>query len=521
MNPNKAKMCVAGAVMALVMMTACSKKVDTPAVGTGGEPVETVAMVSSSGRSSHFEAVNRQLELGGTLYGYMDVDGDLLKLAANLQEVVQEIARKQPEVPEIQSLATQDFVELAGILGLADIKAIGMSSVQESDGFFRNRAYLHTGPERRGLLAGLGGRPGAFQYVNLAPANASFYSEAEMDMAAVYRTVREIIARVGGEPVDQNVEAVLKRAGEAVALSLIDLINGLKGHVVMVGRIDEEKTWQVPQLTLPAVSLLLRVDGIAPEVEKALTNSRAFKRTDEGGLRVYALAQRSPIPDLQPVLVAEGRTLYLATNRAFFEECRSGQNTLAANEDFKQALARVGDTGNGLSYVSPRLTGQLRLIETLNPQLPEEPRRVLALVLAHMPETEQALISTRTNLPEGILVKSHLNRSLKQDVLMVAAYNPVTVGLMAAMAIPAFQKVRASSQQKAVLNNLRQFAAAGDQFCLEHGAERATYGDLVGPGRYIRSLNPVAGESYTELVYEMGEPLAVTLGDGRVIRYGQ
>jgi len=35
----------------------------------------------------------------------------------------------------------------------------------------------------------------------------------------------------------------------------------------------------------------------------------------------------------------------------------------------------------------------------------------------------------------------------------------VIIGLLAAMAIPAFQKVRQSSQDKAVLNNARQLSA--------------------------------------------------------------
>jgi len=40
----------------------------------------------------------------------------------------------------------------------------------------------------------------------------------------------------------------------------------------------------------------------------------------------------------------------------------------------------------------------------------------------------------------------------------------VIIGLLAAMAIPAFQKVRQSSQDKAVLNNARQLSAASDQY---------------------------------------------------------
>ena len=37
----------------------------------------------------------------------------------------------------------------------------------------------------------------------------------------------------------------------------------------------------------------------------------------------------------------------------------------------------------------------------------------------------------------------------------------VIIGLLAAMAVPAFQKVRQNSQEKAITNNLRQVAHAG------------------------------------------------------------
>jgi len=87
------------------------------------------------------------------------------------------------------------------------------------------------------------------------------------------------------------------------------------------------------------------------------------------------------------------------------------------------------------------------------------------------------------------------------------------------MAIPAFQKVRKASQEKAVLNNLRQLAAAGDQFCLEHGVPAATYSDLVGPDHYIKVLNPVAGEDYRTLRYRPGQILRVRMPDGRRVEY--
>jgi|ERR1700722_13571815 type IV pilus assembly protein PilA len=72
----------------------------------------------------------------------------------------------------------------------------------------------------------------------------------------------------------------------------------------------------------------------------------------------------------------------------------------------------------------------------------------------------------------------------------------VIIGLLAAMAIPAFQKVRTNSQDKAVLNNARQLSAGADQYYLENGVSTVTLSDLIGPTTYVKALNSVANEVY-------------------------
>ena len=78
----------------------------------------------------------------------------------------------------------------------------------------------------------------------------------------------------------------------------------------------------------------------------------------------------------------------------------------------------------------------------------------------------------------------------------------VIIGLLAAMAIPAFSKVRQQSRQKAVTNNLRQIAAAGQQYMLDKGVTQAAYTDLVGTGtdNYLHNVSPVSAEDYTALI---------------------
>ena len=89
-----------------------------------------------------------------------------------------------------------------------------------------------------------------------------------------------------------------------------------------------------------------------------------------------------------------------------------------------------------------------------------------------------------------------INSSSKGFTLVEIMIVVVIIGLLAAMAIPAFQKVRTSSQDKAVLNNARQLSAAADQYFLENGVSSVTQGSLVGSTNYVKALNLVANETY-------------------------
>lgn len=101
----------------------------------------------------------------------------------------------------------------------------------------------------------------------------------------------------------------------------------------------------------------------------------------------------------------------------------------------------------------------------------------------------------------------------------------VIIGLLAALAIPAFSRVRRESQNRAITNNLRQISYAAHQYFMETGAPSVVLTDLVGdtPDKQIRVLLPAASEDYNTLfplLYDF-TTLTITKSDGTVITYSR
>ncbi len=116
-------------------------------------------------------------------------------------------------------------------------------------------------------------------------------------------------------------------------------------------------------------------------------------------------------------------------------------------------------------------------------------------------------------------MKNPVRRSNTGFTLVEIMIVVVIIGLLAAMAIPAFQKVRQSSQDKTILNNARQLAAAADQYYLENGVSTVPQTSLVGATNYVKVLNLVANETYPDN-YTQGTTITIAgVAGARTVTY--
>jgi type IV pilus assembly protein PilA len=101
----------------------------------------------------------------------------------------------------------------------------------------------------------------------------------------------------------------------------------------------------------------------------------------------------------------------------------------------------------------------------------------------------------------------------------------VIIGLLAAMAVPAFKRARGQAQETAIKNNMRQIWGAAQQCMMNEGAAKVNIADIVGymvkgdtaiKGNnqgYTSVIKPVLDEDYGKIKCEI-EPAATITADG-------
>jgi len=95
----------------------------------------------------------------------------------------------------------------------------------------------------------------------------------------------------------------------------------------------------------------------------------------------------------------------------------------------------------------------------------------------------------------------------------------VLIGLLAALAIPTIHKARVASQDKTVINNLRQFVAAAGQYMLNEGASQLSATDIIGGGKFINVIEQVADEDYGVIVFGTDTTRITVSVNGRTVHY--
>lgn len=479
-------------------------------------PTSSVPLQPSVGQpSAHLPAVLSHLDFGGEVFGYYDVDGELEGGVEGISRFYEAIRSASAESgQQLPAISTATFTETFRILGLFDTKAIGQSSVRMANGRYLNKSFLLTPKGRTGLLRMVGGEAHDFESLAMAPADAQIVVEVELDGAALLETVKALALNLGGRAVLDQIEAALKQpvAPAPGAPTAGQIFAALKTRVILIVAANPSQTFKPdgtkgPELPVPHAILL--VEGLAPLLHPVIkaensghTDGNITITETESRYTIESKAPSKNIP-ITPTLDLDlkGGQLRIATSKAFLESCLSKKGGFTANVVYQNISANLPKSGNSL--VCMNLTILPILFDTITAEAKKDPNAGTAVeglgyARNFVSQFSQPSLTTLSNLPDGILVTSNSPCSHKNQLM--GAGSVVTTGFLAAMAIPAFNRVRKQSRQTTLVQDGRMLGTSAQQFFLTSGRETVSFDYDPATGRIKGELTPwitTIGKGYT------------------------
>lgn len=277
------------------------------------------------------------------------------------------------------------------------------------------------------------------------PEDADFIWEQQLDA----RVLVDIVRALGELGVGMSPGDLDRALGERVLdldMTLGAVVERLNTTAGLVLAVDESRSLRIPgeRFWFPYTDFLFRIDGLsdlADAIAKraALDPFIASERTEE--LLIIRPAIRLPPPwnAYEPSVVKEIATgrLYIVSSPAFLERCLSTAESVTQNEDFMRAFEQLPATGNGLTYLSPRMTRQMhalldRVIETNGSSI------TTSIVRFFLPDVGYPVGWVAKNTEQGLLITSNSPSSHKSTLLTLgyAALLPALAVVGASMLEP-------------------------------------------------------------------------------------
>ena len=458
--------------------------------------------------AASFDEAAEHLHLEGPFVAFLDFEGDGAAIGAELNTLYTDLQKANPAIPPVQL----DFAQLIDQLGFGSVRGMGFSSKPLGEGRHLNRSITLLGDEPSGIFGVL--PKGAehrtpFTAARLAPADATGAFTMTVDLRPLRDMVSGIAAQIMGGAGEGFVRQTLARPVPDTEVTFGELVEALSGKIDAYWKQDVTFDGRAPLRFHARIggagSLLVRLRPLENRYPVTFT-------ADDGGLTAEI---RNPA-GTSVFLIAPKNTdaLHITSHPDWRAE--NGDKTLAETGLFQSVAGDLREEALWFSFT--RGTDLDAIMEGVR-QIPGAApyaglaRKAVDLLIGDFLKPSAGVGYVRDGVAFSDYYAGH---STKQTVMAIPTL--IGGGLGAAMAVPAFQKVRETSQEKAVTNNLRQLAAAADQYFLEEGKTEVKATQLIGPDKYIGSLEPVAGESYEDLVIttEMSE-ISVTLADGRTI----
>jgi len=427
---------------------------------------------------------------------------------------------------DIPPQALDFFDALPHKLGLDEVRATGASTVRRPDGGYLSKNVIQPIPDAEGLIWKLAGNTvNIGDEIRKLPATTAAMMRWSINAPSLYEASKEAASAFpqASEEFQKAEDEILK-----TGFPFHELLSSLKEGVTLAVSLNPDQQWVIPfplNMSLPEVGLVAAIEDPSGKLGPYLTTQLKthsplpVQDTEIDGTPVASLPLPVPVSTAVALQLAsvDGRLL-VATNTSLMTELlarREGTQDaplLAELEGMPDLWASNGWVSDG--QLAALLQKGTRTAISLSADGTAETEAIQGMsdLYLHSIYSLPHVALSRTENGMWITLMRHDRPMLTQQSGSTVVAVPMVTGLLAAMALPGFQKARTTARENACVNNLRQLEAAKMQWAIETGA---TAGDPVteeNAQEYLHALPTCpAGGSY--ILGPVGEdPVCTTPG---------
>ena len=441
-------------------------------------------------QSANFEKVAQYLDLGGPVYGFLDVDGDVSRIAGQVREMLTlfkgETSEKSGMPPWLSNL---DLEAVLDLLGVGNIQAIGLSSYKEGE-VFRNKSFVLMEDGLQGLFRVMGGEPHLFGTWQMAPSGTDIVLEQDLNLKAFHDVALSFMERSMGPPGVQIFEAMIQQKPEGMDFTWKELITQLDTRVIAIVRLDPEDTLVVPlpaspspidfdepfpgeedfdhdlqkdptdaqpnthppaspgpdevvdapnllTVTIPLVDFYISLENLGwlvDKLAKEFENVQEIEPFSVNGWRGFGFAGQMPpgAKGYKPYLLHEEATgrLVLVSRPNFMTACLSNSGGIRKDLNFQKAVEGLPNSGNSFTYFSPDIVDAVGGIIIELAEGEEDAQKALPMALGMLGHLKKPQAAVYRSQDDGFLISANQVFSHKGNFFMAMLPNPVVLGAM-------------------------------------------------------------------------------------------
>lgn len=437
-------------------------------------------------RQTSFEEVTRQLDPGGSVYGYLATDQWLAGLSTNVAQIKEFLlnlpeasGKERADIARVMDLVSQGIAKS----GLEHLTGMGISGVQITPELHRTKMILH---HREGQGDGLfwnvmGQKPHAMTGLDFLTTNTAVAAFGDVDIAGLWGAIESAMLKSGVPELTEGIKKFPAEFEKQTKLSWAKLLTSFDGEMGMVLTLDQQNKIGLPLgaegLEIPTPGLLMVVkmkdDLLFERISSELKKSQMVEMTDEKGLKMCAMPIPLPLPVELKITVATSESyFFFATSPTMVREAlavRAGkQPGLRQTPEFATLMKYLPAEGNQFVYADKRFSGTIMELQkqALGMQKDIKPAQMDLLQKLFMKQGPTFGLSIGAHTATGWQTVSVGNQDSSAALVAAPMVGVTAVG--AAMVLPALAKAKAKAQSVSCVNNMKQIGLAcriwsGDQ----------------------------------------------------------